>query len=130
MRSSESFVGLTVAATRQKVGSALKSGGGTPGGPKGPGGGTNAPADTVCVSVIVVLGNCNDARPSHGAVAKALPHTPSRVTIAMMIWCRDMISPGSSCAVKLLEARLPCGTSNVRYGAAGPNQVVSASTSP
>src|SRR5262245_34287377 len=61
---SESLDGLSVAATRQKAGSALKARALPP-----PPGGLKAPAATACASVTDAFGSASDARVSHDVPA-------------------------------------------------------------
>jgi hypothetical protein len=62
---SESELGVSVAATRQKAGSALKTLGPRP----DPAGGVNAPASTVCASMMAVFGECSEARSAQVAAS-------------------------------------------------------------
>jgi hypothetical protein len=72
---SESRLGFSVAATRQKGGSDAKIGGGPPRPPRpaafGTAGGANAPAATGSADVIVVFGRASLVRLSHDAAPAA-----------------------------------------------------------
>src|SRR5207302_2509986 len=83
---SESFVGATVAATRQNAGSSLKFNPGP--GPVGAGcGNANSPAPTGMAKVMVVPGSVIDFRLSHGAAAAALVTNIAKHAIARSSFC-------------------------------------------
>src|SRR5271154_2159076 len=106
---SESGVGLSVAAIRQKAGKSLKDG---PGGatlPAGAGlalggaGMMNAPAFTVCAEVMVVFGNESDERLSQVAAAAgagvndaraASPSAADRIRAARQMPADDVFGRG------------------------------------
>src|SRR5215831_5689753 len=69
---SESLLGASVAVTRQKDGSSEKTPAVGPRPCRPPTGGANAPAATVCASVIVVFGSFSDVRLSQAAALAAL----------------------------------------------------------
>jgi hypothetical protein len=67
---SESFDGVSVASTRQKEGKLAYNRALPRPPPRGPGGGSNAPAATVCADVTCAFGNASAARSSQGVAAR------------------------------------------------------------